>query len=67
MYYYNDNASDEFQTDPIYNENYKPLNLYQVSLFSFIPSVSYKVYFNKGDLKRKRDRKGFKNWLYHGI
>ena len=67
MYYYNDNASDEIRIDPIYNENYKPLNLYQVSLFSFIPSVSYKVYFNKGDLKRKRDRKGFKNWLYHGI
>lgn len=65
MYYYNDNATDEFHIDPIYNEDYKPLNLYQVSLFSIMPSVSYKVYFNKSDLKRKtKDVNWFKDWLY---
>ena len=60
-YYDNDNDTDNMT---IYN---KPLNLYKMGLFSIIPSISYKVYFDytkKSDVEKKKEKKKF-NWLYY--
>jgi len=43
-YYYNDNPTDYMYT-PEYNEKTAALQLYKLSLFPVIPSVSYRVYF----------------------
>jgi len=60
-YYDNDNDTENLT---YYN---KPLNLYKMGLFSIIPSISYKVYFDytkKSDLEKKKEKKKF-NWLYY--
>lgn len=63
-YYYNHNESGE-----IYyaheGESYKPVSLYQVSFMPIIPSVSYKVYFDKATKPEKRSfGEKVKKWLY---
>ncbi len=63
MYYYNTNASGEIIFNSTYANTVGGLNLYQLSLFPFIPSVSYKVYFNAADLKKMKG--STKRWLYH--
>lgn len=61
MYYYNVDDTEDISANRT-NETYKPLNLYQLSLFPFIPAVSYKVFFEKSD-KKKKSKQKFKNWL----
>ena len=72
-YYYNTNASSE-----IYNPEewsvFKPLKLYQFSLFPIIPTLSYKVFFDssysKKDMQKTTSKQKptfkqkFKNWIY---
>lgn len=59
-YYDNDNNRDNMT---YYN---RPLNLYKIGLFSIIPSISYKVFFdysNKPEVTKKKEKKKY-NWLY---
>lgn len=63
FYYYNTNNTGEIRLPEIGSEILE-LKLYQISLFSFIPSVSYKVYFEKGEKMREKKKRSFKNWLY---
>ncbi len=63
-YYYDNDNNLENTTD--YN---KPLQLYKLGLFTIIPSISYKVYFDfhKTEKKKKTDKtqeKKKSNWLY---
>ena len=67
MYYYNSGGTGEiFYPSPEYG--YLPTKLYQLSLFPIMPSLSYKVYFDKYSLKREKPEKTFKqkvnSWLY---
>jgi hypothetical protein len=61
-YYDNDNDLNNL-TD--YN---RPLNLYKIGIFSIIPSISYKVYFDyskKAESKERKEKEKKKyNWLY---
>jgi hypothetical protein len=57
-YYYNNNSGAEIHRP---ENGFAKLNLYQMSLFPILPSVSYKVYFGKGDLNKKDF--SFKKWL----
>lgn len=57
-YYYNNNSSPEIHRP---ENGFVKLNLYQRSLFPILPSVSYKVYFGKGDLNKKDF--SLKKWL----
>ena len=45
FYYYNTDKSLDLY-NPQWNHDFKPLSLYQLSLFPVMPSVSYKVYFD---------------------
>jgi hypothetical protein len=45
FYYYNSDKSMDLY-NPQWNHDFKPLSLYQLSLFPVMPSVSYKVYFD---------------------
>lgn len=58
LYYYNNNSSPEIHRP---ENGFAKLNLYQISFFPILPSVSYKVYFGKEDINFK----GFslKKWL----
>jgi len=64
-YYYNSEPLRGLQT-PSESAEFKPMNLYQMSFFPIIPSVSYKVYFDKSDPKRikKPVNQRLKKWLY---
>lgn len=48
-YYAADNSNEGIYVPNESNEEYKVLDMYQVSYFPIIPSISYKLYFNKGD------------------
>lgn len=61
-YYYDNDYDTENHTN--YN---RPLQLYKLSLFSIIPSISYKVYFDyskKNKTVRVKEKKKY-NWLYY--
>ncbi|MFA6129091.1 MAG: carboxypeptidase-like regulatory domain-containing protein [Bacteroidales bacterium] len=64
-YYYNTSTNDYLERAENLTE-FQPMNLYQMSFFPVIPSVSYKVYFDKSDPKRVRKpaNQRFKKWLY---
>lgn len=62
-YYYNNNDTDEIHR-PELNNGFKPLSMYQMSLFPILPSFSYKLYFNKGDNKTPFKNR-FRRLLYH--
>lgn len=53
FYYYNTDRSLDLY-NPAWDQGFKPLSLYQLSLFPLMPSVSYKVYF---DPEARKDRK----------
>lgn len=56
--YYYENASKPIDFT-------QPLQLYQVSLFPIIPSISYKVHFDYSNRKKKEKvEKKKRNWLY---
>jgi hypothetical protein len=63
-YYYN---SEPLRGLQMHSESaeFKPMNLYQMSFFPIIPSVSYKVCFDKSDPKRIKmpASQRFKKWL----
>lgn len=61
--YYFDNDND-IENTTYYN---RPLKLYKMGLFSIIPSISYKVFFDyskKPKSIEKKEKKKF-NWLYY--
>ena len=72
-YYYNTNKTGEIYM-PERGSEFKPISLYQLSLFPFIPTLSYKVFFDSSHPKnnsqetpnnQKTQRKQkFKNWIY---
>ncbi|HLP74142.1 MAG TPA: carboxypeptidase-like regulatory domain-containing protein [Bacteroidales bacterium] len=45
FYYYNSDKSMNF-SNPQWNHDFRPLSLYQLSLFPVMPSISCKVYFD---------------------
>jgi hypothetical protein len=57
-YYYNNNSTPEIHRP---ENGFAKLDLYQMSLFPILPSVSYKVYFGKIEAKQ-RDF-SLKKWL----
>lgn len=65
-YYYNTGPSGEIINPESSGMAYKPYSLYQLALFTIIPTVSYRYYFNQRD---KSERPSFqqrlKNLLYH--
>lgn len=69
-YYYNSNNSGEIH-HPEMGDPFKPLSIYQMSLFPILPSISYKVYFGGNQHKNsdkainESTKQKFKNWLYH--
>lgn len=60
-YYDNDKRLDNMT----YYE--RPLQLYKIGLFTIIPSIAYKVYFDytKGSEKQQKNEKKKFNWLYY--
>ncbi|MDX9782988.1 MAG: carboxypeptidase-like regulatory domain-containing protein [Bacteroidales bacterium] len=72
-YYYNTNNTGEIFL-PEWGGEYKPLALFQLSLFPIIPTVSYKVYFDfkppENNDRKTRDKnkipfkQKFNNWIY---
>jgi hypothetical protein len=60
-YYYDNDNNMENQT--YYN---RPLQLYKIGLFSIIPSISYKVFFDYSKKNKPAEQKEKKkhNWLY---
>ena len=62
-YYYNTNNSGEIILPETGSETL-PLKLYQMSFFPIIPSVSYKVFFEKEGNKKPRNKHSLKKWLY---
>ena len=72
-YYYNTNNTGEiFMTE--WGGEYKPISLYQLSLFPIIPTLSYKVFFdfkppenNDRNTRNKNKipfKQKFNNWIY---
>ncbi|MEA1876656.1 MAG: TonB-dependent receptor [Bacteroidota bacterium] len=63
-YYYNTDAKADYNR-PQYWSEFMPTNLYQMSLFPIIPSVSYKVFFDENRIKRttKKVRKDLKKQI----
>jgi hypothetical protein len=72
-YYYNTNKTGEIY-NPEWATEFKPLFLYQFSLFPVIPTVSYKVYFDNhssrnniqetGRKQKSTFKQKFYNWIY---
>lgn len=70
-YYYNSNSSGEIYK-PEHTGQFKPISLYQLSLFPLIPTLSYKVYFNsnskfipeKAGKTKTPFKVKFNNWLF---
>lgn len=65
-YYYYNTSLNDYQVRAENLTDFQPMNLYQMSFFPIIPSVSYKIYFDKNDPKRikKPASDRFKKWLY---
>jgi hypothetical protein len=73
FYYYNTTNTGEIY-NPETSKEFKPISLYQLSLFPIIPTLSYKVFFDSSHPKnnsqetpnnQKTPRKQkFKNWIY---
>ncbi|MFA6949583.1 MAG: carboxypeptidase-like regulatory domain-containing protein [Lentimicrobiaceae bacterium] len=64
-YYYNTSASSEIINPETSEADYKPCNMYQLSLFPLIPMVSYKRYFNLKSKSSDTFKEKFNKWLYH--
>jgi len=66
-YYYN-TTSDPYFTGPwsYDGKTYQPLKMYQISFFPIIPTVSYKVYFERDKNKPRLGLKQrIRNYLYY--
>lgn len=64
-YYYNTTASGEIINPETNVGDYKPNNMYQLSLFPLIPVVSYKRYFDSKNETKRTFKKKLNKWLYH--
>jgi len=64
FYYYNTNNTGEILVPEPGNE-ILPLKLYQVSFFPIIPTVSYKLFFEKVNKNKTKKIEKFRKWLYH--
>jgi len=66
-YYYNYNGTNEFISNSL-SEGNESLKLYQVSYFPIIPTLSYKVFFER-KANLQGDKKNFgkiiRDWLYY--
>jgi hypothetical protein len=64
-YYFNTSSRGEI-VSPVGMSEFVPMNLYQLSLFPIIPSVSYKVYFDGKATKKvkKPDNHRFRDWIF---
>ncbi len=63
-YYYNTTNTNEM-IPPEYYDDYKPLSLYQVSFFPIIPSVSYKVFFDKKIQRNYTKENKLYDWAFY--
>ena len=67
-YYYNTNKSSEIYM-PEWGVEFKPISLYQLSLFPIIPTLSYKVFFDGTSSKIIKQKSSLKQkinkWLYY--
>ena len=63
-YYYNTTSSAEIINPETSGTAYHPFNMYQMSLFPIIPTVSYKFYFEKSNSSKKTFKQRMSNWLY---
>ncbi len=63
-YYFNSNSSGEIY-NPRSFDRFKPMDMYQISFFPIIPTISYKVYFDKTRDKPRSSNNNFKKWLFH--
>jgi hypothetical protein len=59
-YYYNNNDSPEIWGP---EQQFVHYDMYQMSIFPIIPSISYKVYFGKEDVKNKFKDFSLKKWF----
>jgi hypothetical protein len=64
-YYYNTTSNGEIINPETSGTAYQPFNMYQMSLFPIIPTVSYKFYFEKGNSGKKSFKQRMSDWLYH--
>lgn len=55
MYYYNINASSDIENRDCMNK-FEPLQMYKVTWFPFVPSFSYKIYFDGDQPQKKKKR-----------
>ena len=67
-YYFNTNNTGEIY-QPELGDAFKPVSLYQLSLFPIIPTLLYKIYFDGNATKKEKSKRTFKqkmnNWLYY--
>jgi hypothetical protein len=63
-YYYNTSSRSEIINPETSGIAYQPFQMYQISLFPIMPSVSYKIYFNKRDTPKKTFKQRMRQWLY---
>ena len=63
-YYYNTTSSGEIINPETSGTAYQPFNMYQMSLFPIIPTISYKFYFEKSNSGKKTFKQRMSNWLY---
>jgi len=66
-YFYDPNAEGGYEY-PQHWSQFKPTNLYQMSFFPILPTVSYKVFFDEDRVKRikKPAKERANNWFYTG-
>lgn len=68
IYYYNTDNTGEIYNPETWQE-FKPISLYQLSLFPIIPTLSYKVFFDGTSTKKVKQKSSLKqkinNWLYY--
>lgn len=62
FYYYNNSANGELYR-PQYWDSFESLKLYQISMFPFMPMISYKVWFGANSGQKPKEKRSFSNWL----
>lgn len=73
LYYYNSTKTGEIYNPETWKE-FKPISLYQLSLFPIIPTLSYKVFFDgntskkngqNGSINKRTIKQKMNKWLYY--
>jgi hypothetical protein len=69
IYYYKSGTKTGVNSQTKLNESFRSMKLYQVSIFPIIPTVSYKVYFDRKNDRVDGEKSNFKqklkNYFYH--